>query len=61
MTDEIISQIKRNLSGNPVLDRDYLVSQLDFYKDHENSYDISFIYTHIIIFSYFLCNKYVKF
>lgn len=40
MTDEIISQIKRNLSGNPVLDRDYLVSQLDFYKDHENSYDI---------------------
>ena len=40
MTDEIISQIKRNLSGNPELDRDYLVSQLDFYKDHENSYDI---------------------
>ncbi len=40
MTDEIISQIKRNLSGNPELDRDYLVSQLDFYKDHEKSYEI---------------------
>ena len=40
MTDEIISQIKRNLSGNPDLDRDYLVSQLVFYKDHENSYEI---------------------
>ena len=40
MTDEIISQIKRNLSGNPDLDRDYLVSQLEFYKDHESSYEI---------------------
>ena len=40
MTDEIISQIKRNLSGNLDLDRDYLVSQLVFYKDHENSYEI---------------------
>lgn len=40
MTDEILSQIKRNLSGNPELDRDYLVSQLDFYKNHESSYEI---------------------
>ena len=40
MTEEIISQIKRNLSGNPDLDRDYLVSQLDFYKNHESAYEI---------------------
>lgn len=40
MTDEIIKQIKRNLSGNPDLDRDYLVSQLDYYKNHESAYDI---------------------
>ncbi|AMK15171.1 tetratricopeptide repeat protein [Methanobrevibacter olleyae] len=40
MTDEIISQIKRNLSGNPDLDRDYLVSQLEHYKNHESSYKI---------------------
>ena len=40
MTEEIISQIKRNLSGNPDLDRDYLVSQLDCYKNHESSYEI---------------------
>ena len=40
MTDEIISQIKRNLSGNPDLDRDYLISQLEFYKNHEFSYEI---------------------
>ncbi|MBE6512742.1 MAG: hypothetical protein E7Z75_06340 [Methanobrevibacter olleyae] len=40
MTDEIINRIKRNLSGNPDLDRDYLVSQLDFYKDHESAYEI---------------------
>lgn len=40
MTEEIISQIKRNLSGNPDLDRDYLVSQLEFYKNHEYSYEI---------------------
>ena len=29
-----------NLSGNPDLDRDYLVSQLEFYKNHESSYEI---------------------
>ena len=40
MTEEIINQIKRNLSGNPDLDRDYLVSQLEFYKNHESSYEI---------------------
>ena len=40
MTEEIISQIKRNLSGNPDLDRDYLVSQLEFYKNHESNYEI---------------------
>ena len=40
MTKEIINQIKRNLSGNPDLDRDYLVSQLDYYKDHESAYEI---------------------
>ena len=40
MTDEIISQIKMNLSGNPDLDGDYLVSQLEFYKNHESSYEI---------------------
>ena len=40
MTEKIISQIKRNLSGNPDLDRDYLVSQLDFYKNHESAYEI---------------------
>ncbi len=40
MTEEIISQIKRNLSGNPDLDRDYLVSQLDYYKNHESAYEI---------------------
>ena len=40
MTKEIINQIKRNLSGNPDLDRDYLVSQLDQYKNHESAYEI---------------------
>ena len=40
MTEEIIRQIKMNLSGNSDLDRDYLVSQLDFYKNHENAYEI---------------------
>ncbi|MBO7714942.1 MAG: hypothetical protein J6S85_15345, partial [Methanobrevibacter sp.] len=40
MTDEIINRIKRNLSGNPDLDRDYLVSQLDHYKNHESAYEI---------------------
>ena len=40
MTKEIINQIKRNLSGNPDLDRDYLVSQLDYYKNHEFAYEI---------------------
>ena len=40
MTDEIINRIKRNLSGNPDLDRDYLVSQLDYYKNHESAYEI---------------------
>ena len=40
MTEEIISQIKRNLSGNPDLDRDYLISQLDYYKNHESAYEI---------------------
>lgn len=40
MSEEIIEKIKRNLSGNPDLDRDYLVSQLDYYKNHESSYEI---------------------
>ena len=40
MTDEIINRIKMNLSGNPDLDRDYLVSQLDYYKNHESAYEI---------------------
>ena len=40
MTEEIIRQIKMKLSGNSDLDRDYLVSQLDFYKNHENAYEI---------------------
>lgn len=40
MSEEIIEKIKRNLSGNPDLDRDYLVSQLDYYKNHEYSYEI---------------------
>ena len=40
MTKEIINQIKRNLSGNPDLYRDYLVSQLDYYKNHESAYEI---------------------
>ncbi|MBO7443696.1 MAG: hypothetical protein J6T69_02620, partial [Methanobrevibacter sp.] len=40
MIEEIISQIKRNLSGNPDLDRDYLISQLDYYQNHEYSYEI---------------------
>ena len=40
MTEEIINQIKRNLSGNPDWDRDYLVSQLDYYKNHESAYEI---------------------
>ena len=40
MADEIINQIKRNLSGNPDLDRDYLISQLNYYKDHESAYEI---------------------
>ena len=40
MTKEIINQIKRNLIGNPDLDRDYLVSQLDYYKNHESAYEI---------------------
>ena len=40
MTDEIINRIKMNLSGNPDLDRDYLISQLDYYKNHESAYEI---------------------
>ena len=40
MTDEIINRIKMNLSGNPDLDRNYLVSQLDYYKNHESAYEI---------------------
>ena len=35
MYDEIIIKIRRSLSGNPDLDKDFLVSQLDFYKNHE--------------------------
>ena len=35
MYNEIIIKIQRSLSGNPDLDKDYLVSQLDFYKNHE--------------------------
>ena len=40
MTDEIINRIKMNLSGNPDLDRDYLISQLDYYKNLESAYEI---------------------
>ena len=40
MTDEIINRIKMNLSGNPDLDRDYLISQLVYYKNHESAYEI---------------------
>ena len=35
MYNEIVENIQRNLSGNSDLDKDYLVSQLDFYKNHE--------------------------
>lgn len=41
MTEEIISQIKRNLSGNSNLDKDYLISQLDLYKNHEYASEIT--------------------
>ncbi|WP_297979911.1 hypothetical protein [uncultured Methanobrevibacter sp.] len=37
MCDEIIKNIQRNLSGNSDLDKSYLVSQLDFYKNHEHA------------------------
>ena len=40
MPKEHIDEIKRNLSGNPDLDRDYLVSQMEYYKHHEYSYEI---------------------
>ncbi|MBR5503250.1 MAG: hypothetical protein IKV87_02210 [Methanobrevibacter sp.] len=40
MPKEHIDEIKRNLSGNPDLDRDYLVSRLEYYKHHEYSYEI---------------------
>ena len=35
MYNEIVENIQRNLGGNSDLDKDYLVSQLDFYKNHE--------------------------
>lgn len=38
MAEEIIKNIHRNLSGNPDLDMDYLISQMEFYKGHEKSY-----------------------
>lgn len=48
MSEEIIEKIKRNLSGNPDLDRDYLVSQLDYYKNHEYSYEIIKVISQLI-------------
>ena len=41
MYNEIVENIQRNLSGNPDLDKDYLVSQLDFYKNHEYASQIA--------------------
>ena len=35
MYDEIIKEIKSNLSGNPEKDRIYLVEQMEKYKNHE--------------------------
>ena len=41
MCKEIIEDIQRNLCGNPTLDKDYLISQLDFYKRHECANEIT--------------------
>lgn len=49
MPKEEIDKIKRNLSGNPDLDRDYLVSQLEYYKGHEYSYEIIKEISHLIL------------
>lgn len=40
MYNEIVENIRRSLSGNPDLDKDYLISQLDFYKNHEYASEI---------------------
>ena len=49
MPEEAINKIKRNLSGNPDLDREYLVSQLEYYKGHESSYEIITEISHLIL------------
>lgn len=41
MYDEIIENIQKSLSGNSTLDKDYLISQLDFYKSHEYAGEIT--------------------
>ena len=41
MYNEIIENIQRSLSGNSNLDKDYLISQLDFYKNHEYASEIT--------------------
>ena len=41
MYEEIIENIQKSLSGNPKLDKDYLISQLDFYKSHEYASEIT--------------------
>lgn len=38
---EIANEIKSNITGNPELDRDYVLTQLVKYKDHPNSDEIS--------------------
>lgn len=41
MYEEIIENIQKSLSGNSALDKDYLISQLDFYKNHEYASEIT--------------------
>ena len=41
MYKEIIENIQKSLSGNSDMDKDYLISQLDFYKNHEYASEIT--------------------
>ncbi len=41
MYNQIIDEIKSNLSGNNESDREYLITQLDKYKDHEYAQEIT--------------------
>ena len=41
MYKEIIENIQKSLSGNLDMDKDYLISQLDFYKNHEYASEIT--------------------